>query len=89
MDAASVFIGGSRVIRTPISDSFLPITARTAEFGLCVVGLRSKWNDPLNWHTRDGHTLWGRGSASAEKKALFAEVPAHDRRAHEDLRERR
>src|SRR6202050_3113974 len=46
------------------------------------------WSDPLNWHTRDGHTFRG-GNASGEKKAIFPEVPAHSCRAHEDLRERR
>jgi hypothetical protein len=34
-------------------------------------------------------TLSGRGNSSGEKKAVFAEVSAHGRRAYEDLRERR
>jgi hypothetical protein len=46
------------------------------------------WNDPLNWHSRDGHTLRERNT-SGEKKAIFPEVSTRSCRADEDLRKRR
>ena len=46
------------------------------------------WNDPLNWHTRDGHTLQERKREWREE-TIFPEVSAHGRGAHEDLCERR
>ena len=42
------------------------------------------WNDPLNWHTRDGHTFRERKARAQE--TVFPEVPAHGCRADGDLR---
>jgi hypothetical protein len=49
-----------------------------------IVTTTTEWNDPLNWHSRDGHTLRERNT-SGEKEAIFPEVLARGRRADEDL----
>ena len=50
-------------------------------------GGEEMWNDPLNWHTRDGHTFRERKGRAQE--TVFPEVPAHGCRADGDLRGRR
>ena len=61
-----------------------PVLVHQGELLYCSLVGVNPWNDPLNWHSRDGHTFLERKARAQE--TLFSEVPAHGCGAHGDLR---